>query len=121
MKYESDMHKENTKIETIAHSLYVSSDVWSTIDGDRLLQSRSSAEDSDIKRTSAVQDNSRNENQRPKVAAVPSSATRPCRFASPRRGRASRNLCVDERGRRFNIIGRTHKRAIGKNDSARSR
>jgi len=61
-------------------------------------------------RMSAIQDNSRNENQCPKVAVVPFSATRPCRFVSLRRGRVSRNSCVDERGRRFSIIGRTRRR-----------
>lgn len=70
-----------------------------TVDDVRLPQWRSSAEDGDIKRTCVIQDNGRNENQRPKVAVVPSSATRPCRFASPRRGRVSRNSCADERGR----------------------
>ncbi|XP_025993435.1 uncharacterized protein LOC113004419 [Solenopsis invicta] len=69
-----------------------------TVDDVRLPQWRSSAEDGDIKRTCVIQDNGRNENQRPKVAVVPSSATRPCRFASPRRGRVSRNSCADERG-----------------------
>jgi hypothetical protein len=91
----------------------------SMVDGVRLLQWRSSAEDGDIKRTCAIQDNGRNENQRPKVAVVPSSATRPCRFASPRRGRVSRNSCADERGRRFSIIGGTRDRE--KKSASRSR
>lgn len=98
--------EENIKIETVCLSIRSVriSDAWSMADGVRLLQSRSSAEDGDIKRTSAIQDNGRNENQRPKVAVVPSSATQPCRFALLRRGRVSRNSCVDERGRRFSII-----------------
>lgn len=79
------------------------------VDGIRLLQSRNSAEDGDIKRTSAIQDNGRNENQRSKVAVVPSSVTKPCRFNLLRKGRVSRNSCVDECGRRFSIIGSTRR------------
>lgn len=103
----SDAREENTKVEPICLSTrsVCISDAWSMAEhGVRLLQSRSSAEDGDIKRTGAIQDNGRNENQRPKVAVVPSSATQPCRFALLRRGRVSRNSCVDERGRRFSII-----------------
>lgn len=77
------MHEENAKIETcmFVHAMCIS-DAWSMADGVRLLQSRSSAEDGDIKRTSAIQDNGRNENQRPKV--VPSCLLpRPNRVASP--------------------------------------